>query len=221
MTEKDAAQQRAILTRKLSPHSMPGDRGSSRGSYETGESSAAGSLLNDTTLLPSPDESSGARRPLASSPRDAEHTNGYHGGRADARKQQQRAPRHRSNGAFLLQDAFRNDDDSEEEEQAPRLRHTTRNIPPSRRTKDSGRASDRSGSSAGRDAGYGLAGLESPPRRNGDSSPPQPTNKLTVRCLVKSYNERNPRFVLLRHAPKEKVFATEVSRGAEIGRAHV
>ncbi|KAI3476355.1 hypothetical protein L1887_62069 [Cichorium endivia] len=33
-----------------------------------------------------------------------------------------------------------------------------------------------------------------------------------VRCLVKSYNERNPRFVLLRHAPKEKVFAAEVSR---------
>ncbi|KAK9982067.1 hypothetical protein SO802_035053 [Lithocarpus litseifolius] len=32
-----------------------------------------------------------------------------------------------------------------------------------------------------------------------------------VRCLVKSYNERNPRFVLLRHAPKEKVFATEVT----------
>nr|GEZ50475.1 ribosomal protein S10 [Tanacetum cinerariifolium] len=30
-----------------------------------------------------------------------------------------------------------------------------------------------------------------------------------VRCLVKSYNERNPRFVLLRHAPKEKVFAAE------------
>ncbi|CAF1934650.1 unnamed protein product, partial [Brassica oleracea var. botrytis] len=25
-----------------------------------------------------------------------------------------------------------------------------------------------------------------------------------VRCLVKSYNERNPRLVLLRHAPKEK-----------------
>ncbi|PNY02453.1 hypothetical protein L195_g025761, partial [Trifolium pratense] len=24
-----------------------------------------------------------------------------------------------------------------------------------------------------------------------------------VRCLVMSYNERNPRFVLLRHAPKE------------------
>ncbi|KAK1528771.1 uncharacterized protein CCOS01_06605 [Colletotrichum costaricense] len=182
MTEKDAAQQRAILTRKLSPHSMPGDRGSSRGSYETGESSATGSLLNDTTLLPSPDESSGARRPLASSPKDAEHTNGYHGGRADARKQQQqRATRHRSNGAFLLQDAFRNDGDSEEEEQVPRLRHVTRNIPPSRRTKDSERASDRSGSSAGRDAGYGLAGLESPPRRNGDSSPPQPMNRLTVR----------------------------------------
>ncbi|KAK7296912.1 hypothetical protein VNO77_49344 [Canavalia gladiata] len=33
-----------------------------------------------------------------------------------------------------------------------------------------------------------------------------------VRCLVKSYNERNPRFVLLRHAPKEKVFATEKER---------
>ncbi|KAI9173530.1 hypothetical protein LWI28_002758 [Acer negundo] len=32
-----------------------------------------------------------------------------------------------------------------------------------------------------------------------------------VRCLVKSYNERNPRFVLLRHAPKEKVFATELA----------
>ncbi|KAL9426567.1 hypothetical protein AB3S75_033370 [Citrus x aurantiifolia] len=32
-----------------------------------------------------------------------------------------------------------------------------------------------------------------------------------VRCLVKSYNERNPRFVLLRHAPKEKVFATKVT----------
>ncbi|KAE8675539.1 hypothetical protein F3Y22_tig00111662pilonHSYRG00162 [Hibiscus syriacus] len=32
-----------------------------------------------------------------------------------------------------------------------------------------------------------------------------------VRCLVKSYNERNPRFVLLRHAHKEKVFATEVT----------
>nr|GEZ65554.1 ribosomal protein S10 [Tanacetum cinerariifolium] len=36
-----------------------------------------------------------------------------------------------------------------------------------------------------------------------------------VRYLVKSYNERNPYFVLLRHAPKEKVFAAEVSRGAE------
>ncbi|KAL1818448.1 hypothetical protein ACET3Z_013317 [Daucus carota] len=33
-----------------------------------------------------------------------------------------------------------------------------------------------------------------------------------VRCLVKSYNERNPRFVLLRHAPKEKLFATELAR---------
>ncbi|KAK4426868.1 hypothetical protein Salat_1455600, partial [Sesamum alatum] len=33
-----------------------------------------------------------------------------------------------------------------------------------------------------------------------------------MRCLVKSYNERNPRFVLLRHAPKEKVFATELAR---------
>ncbi|GJT13302.1 hypothetical protein Tco_0860344 [Tanacetum coccineum] len=33
-----------------------------------------------------------------------------------------------------------------------------------------------------------------------------------VRCLVKSYNERNPRFVLLRHAPKEKVFAAELAR---------
>ncbi|KAL8089057.1 hypothetical protein AgCh_038716 [Apium graveolens] len=32
-----------------------------------------------------------------------------------------------------------------------------------------------------------------------------------VRYLVKSYNERNPRFVLLRHAPKEKVFATELA----------
>nr|GFB78067.1 ribosomal protein S10 [Tanacetum cinerariifolium] len=32
-----------------------------------------------------------------------------------------------------------------------------------------------------------------------------------VRCLVKSYNERNNRFVLLRHAPKEKVFVAEVS----------
>ncbi|KAH0781690.1 hypothetical protein KY290_001288 [Solanum tuberosum] len=30
-----------------------------------------------------------------------------------------------------------------------------------------------------------------------------------MRCLVKSYNVRNPYFVLLRHAPKEKVFATE------------
>ncbi|GJW28585.1 hypothetical protein Tco_0045460 [Tanacetum coccineum] len=36
-----------------------------------------------------------------------------------------------------------------------------------------------------------------------------------VRCLVKSYNERNPHFVLLRHAPKEKVFAAKVSRGVE------
>nr|GFA90013.1 ribosomal protein S10 [Tanacetum cinerariifolium] len=33
-----------------------------------------------------------------------------------------------------------------------------------------------------------------------------------VRCLVKSYNERNPRFVLLRHAPKEKVFAAKLAR---------
>ncbi|KAL9426627.1 hypothetical protein AB3S75_033419 [Citrus x aurantiifolia] len=32
-----------------------------------------------------------------------------------------------------------------------------------------------------------------------------------VRCLVKSYNKRNPRFVLLRHTPKEKVFATKVT----------
>ncbi|KZL86097.1 upf0183 domain containing protein [Colletotrichum incanum] len=174
MTEKDAAQQRAILTRKLSPHSMSGDRGSSRGSYETGESSASGSILNDTTLLPSPDESSG-RRPLSSSLRDVEHTNGYHG--KDARKQ--RAPRHRSNGAFLLQDAIRNDEDSDGD-QGPRLRHV-RNLPPSRRTKDFGRTSDKSGSSAGREAGLGLAGLDSPPRRNGDTSPTQPTHNLTVR----------------------------------------
>ncbi|KAK7380786.1 hypothetical protein VNO78_33305 [Psophocarpus tetragonolobus] len=42
-----------------------------------------------------------------------------------------------------------------------------------------------------------------------------------MRCLVKSYNERNPHFVLLRHAPKEKVFAaTDVSRGARIMRQH-
>ncbi|KAF1856773.1 hypothetical protein Lal_00042261 [Lupinus albus] len=34
-------------------------------------------------------------------------------------------------------------------------------------------------------------------------------------CMAVSYNERNPRFVLLRHAPKDKVFATEVSRGAD------
>ncbi|GKT91565.1 UPF0183 domain-containing protein [Colletotrichum tofieldiae] len=174
MTEKDAAQQRAVLTRKLSPHSMSGDRGSSRGSYETGESSATGSILNDTTLLPSPDESSG-RRPLSSSLRDAEHTNGYH--EKDARKQ--RAPRHRSNGAFLLQDAIRNDEDSDGD-QGPRLRHV-RNLAPSRRTKDYGRATDKSGSSAGREAGLGLPGLDSPSKRNGDVSPTQPTNNLTVR----------------------------------------
>ncbi|KAM7266625.1 hypothetical protein ACFE04_004522 [Oxalis oulophora] len=33
-----------------------------------------------------------------------------------------------------------------------------------------------------------------------------------LRCLVKFYNERNPPFVLLRHVPEDKVFATEVSR---------
>ncbi|KAM3349070.1 hypothetical protein ACQJBY_022310 [Aegilops geniculata] len=31
-----------------------------------------------------------------------------------------------------------------------------------------------------------------------------------VRCLVKSYNERNPHFVLLRHAPKEKLPPSDV-----------
>ncbi|WQF87098.1 Putative maintenance of telomere capping protein [Colletotrichum destructivum] len=174
MTEKDAAQQRAVLTRKLSPHSMPGDRGSSRGSYETGESSATGSILHDTTLLPSPDEPNG-RRPLSSSPRDAEDTNGYHG--KDTRKQ--RAQRHRSNGAFLLQDAIRHEDDSDRD-QAPRLRHV-RNLPPSRRTNDHMRTSDKSGSSAGREAGLGLAGLDSPAGQDGDVSPTQPTHNLTVR----------------------------------------
>ncbi|WYZ44403.1 hypothetical protein EsH8_VII_000839 [Colletotrichum jinshuiense] len=173
MTEKDAAQQRAILTRKLSPHSTPGDRGSSRGSYETGESSATGSILNDTTLLPSPDESSG-RRPLSSSLRDAEHNSGYLG--RDARKQ--RTPRHRSNGAFLLQDAIRNDDDSDRD-QGVRQRHP-RNLPSGRRTKDSGRVSDTSGSSAGREARPGQR-LDGSPKRNGDSSPTQPTHNLTVR----------------------------------------
>ncbi|GJW12830.1 hypothetical protein Tco_1578657 [Tanacetum coccineum] len=33
-----------------------------------------------------------------------------------------------------------------------------------------------------------------------------------MRCLVKSYNKRNPHFVLLRYAPKEKVFAAELAR---------
>ncbi|KAL0935421.1 UPF0183 domain-containing protein [Colletotrichum truncatum] len=176
MTEKDAAQQRAVLTRKLSPLSMPGDRGSSRGSYETGESSATGSLLNDTTLLPSPDESS-ARRPTSNSsgPRDAEYTSGYIG--RDTRKQ--RTPRHRSNGGFLLQDAIPIDDDSEGAQQV-RRRHS-RNPPPSRRTKESGRTSDRSASSAGRDADLRLTELDSPPRRHDDSSPTQPTHNLTVR----------------------------------------
>ncbi|KAK1984994.1 hypothetical protein LZ30DRAFT_585105 [Colletotrichum cereale] len=177
MTEKDAAaQQRAVLTRRLSPHSMPGDRGSSsRGSYETGESSAAGSILNDTTLLSSPDESSG-RRIHSSSPRDADNANGYHG--KDAKKQ--RAPRHRSNGAFLLQDAIRNDDDSDGDQAPPRLRHV-RNLPPVRRTKDYGKASDKPGTSTGREAGLGIARLESPPRRNGNTSPTQPAHNLTIR----------------------------------------
>ncbi|KAH0437970.1 hypothetical protein CcaCcLH18_03646 [Colletotrichum camelliae] len=176
MTEKDAAQQRAVFTRKLSPHSMPGDRGSSRGSYETGESSATGSLLNDTTLLPSPDESSG-RRPTSNSsaPRDAEFTTGY--AARDVKKQ--RAPRHRSNGGFLLQDAIRNDDDSDGD-QGVRRRHS-RNPPTSRRAKESGRASDRSGSGAGRDAGLTFTEMDTSPRRNGDISPTQQTHNLTVR----------------------------------------
>ncbi|GKF58834.1 hypothetical protein Tco_0172371, partial [Tanacetum coccineum] len=33
-----------------------------------------------------------------------------------------------------------------------------------------------------------------------------------VRFLVKSYNERNLYFMLLKHAPKEKVFAAELMR---------
>ncbi|EFQ25624.1 hypothetical protein CGRA01v4_02319 [Colletotrichum graminicola] len=170
MTEKDAAQQRALLARRLSPHSVPGDRGSSsRGSYETGESSTAGSVVNDTTLLPSFDESTG-RRIHSSNPREAENTNGFHG--KDARKQ--RASRHRSNGAFLLQDAIRNDDDSDGD-QAPRLRHV-RNLPPVRRTQEYGKASDKSGSSTGRDGGLDISPLDSPPRRNGDTSPMYPTH---------------------------------------------
>ncbi|TYJ97420.1 hypothetical protein E5676_scaffold194G002450 [Cucumis melo var. makuwa] len=39
-----------------------------------------------------------------------------------------------------------------------------------------------------------------------------------VRCLVKSYNERNPHFVLLRHVPKDQLFATKVRRGAKTAR---
>ncbi|KAK1965188.1 hypothetical protein LY78DRAFT_693624 [Colletotrichum sublineola] len=177
MTEKDAAQQRAVLTRRLSPHSTPADRGSSsRGSYETGESSAAGSIFNDTALSPSPDESSG-RRIYSPNHLEAGNTNGNHG--KDARKQ--RAPRHRSNGAFLLQDAIRNDNDSDGD-QAPRLRHV-RNLPPARRTQDYGKASDKSGASTGRDAGLGITRLDSPSRRNGNgnTSPTQPANNLTIR----------------------------------------
>ncbi|GKB40371.1 putative reverse transcriptase domain-containing protein, partial [Tanacetum coccineum] len=34
-----------------------------------------------------------------------------------------------------------------------------------------------------------------------------------MRCLIKSYNEQNPRFVLLRHVPKEKVFIAERKTG--------
>ncbi|KAF6824157.1 upf0183 domain containing protein [Colletotrichum plurivorum] len=180
MTEKDAAQQRAVFARKLSPHSMLGDRESSRGSYETGESSATGSLLNDTTLLPSPDA-----RPNSSSPRDAEYASGSAG--RDARKQQ-RASRHRSNGGFLLQDSIRNDDNSDGDQGVVRRRHS-RN-PPSRRTRESGRTSDRSGSSAGRDAGLGLAGLDSPPRRQGDLSPTQPSHSLTVKKRDATTNGR-------------------------------
>ncbi|TDZ27528.1 hypothetical protein C8034_v009733 [Colletotrichum sidae] len=173
MTEKDAAQQRAVLTRRLSPHSMPGDRGSSRGSYETGESSATGSLLNDTTLLPSPDDSTG-RRPMSSSPRDAERTGRY--AERDMRKQQQqRSSRHRSNGAFLLQDALRNDDDSDADQGV--RRRSSRNPPISRRARDSGRVSDRSGSSAGRGAGLAFTEIGG----KGDTSPTQPTHNLTVR----------------------------------------
>ncbi|KAL8520244.1 hypothetical protein ACS0TY_010972 [Phlomoides rotata] len=33
-----------------------------------------------------------------------------------------------------------------------------------------------------------------------------------MRCLVKSFNEQNPRFVLLRHAPKETVFGQRKTR---------
>ncbi|OLN84348.1 hypothetical protein CCHL11_05886 [Colletotrichum chlorophyti] len=167
MTEKDAAQQRALFTRTLSPQSIAGDRGSSRGSYETGESSAAGSILNDTTPLPSPDESNG--RLPTSSPRNAEYASGNNA--RDGRKQ--RAPRHRSNGAFLLQDAIRKDDDFEVDQGVQR-RHS-RNLLPSRRAKDE------FGSSAGREPGPGLDALDSPPTRNGDSSPTEPTHNLTVR----------------------------------------
>ncbi|KAK1996692.1 hypothetical protein LX36DRAFT_106586 [Colletotrichum falcatum] len=177
MTEKDASQQRAVLTRRLSPHSMPGDRGSSsRGSYETGESSAAGSIfLNDTTLSPSPDRSTG-RRVHSSTAREPENTNGHHA--KDARKQ--RSSRHRSSGAFLLPDAIRNGDDSDGD-QAPRLRHV-RNLPPPRRTQDYGIPPDKLGTTTGRDAGLGILRLEtSPPRRNGNTSPTQPTHNPTIR----------------------------------------
>ncbi|PIN25279.1 hypothetical protein CDL12_01974 [Handroanthus impetiginosus] len=33
-----------------------------------------------------------------------------------------------------------------------------------------------------------------------------------MRCSIKSYNKQNPHFVLLRHAPNEKVFATKLAR---------
>ncbi|KAK2023354.1 hypothetical protein LX32DRAFT_147395 [Colletotrichum zoysiae] len=185
MTEKDAAQQRAVLARRLSPHPTPADRGaasSSRGSYETGESSTAGSIVNDTAPFPSLDDPTARRIHSSSrSPREPENTNGHYA--KDARKP--RPPRHRSNGAFLLQDAIRKDDDDDDDDdddadQGPRLRHV-RNPPAVRRTQDYGKPSDKMGASTGRDAGLGISRLHSPPRRNGNASPTHPTHNPTIR----------------------------------------
>ncbi|EXB92316.1 hypothetical protein L484_004636 [Morus notabilis] len=54
---------------------------------------------------------------------------------------------------------------------------------------------------------WGANGIRSPEGANGIRYPGAAwlSSARVVRCLVKSYNERNPRFVLLRHAPKEMV----------------
>jgi hypothetical protein len=178
MTENDATSLYDLRSRRPARRDTTGER-TSMGSHDTGESSNPGSLLNhtqstDATLALPSDELS--RRPSTGNPRDSQDAIGHH--RKDA-KNASRGHKHRSSGAFLLQDAILQDVTKEPENGHP-MRHS-RNLLQSSDSKSLATSFDQPISPPSRDLGLGIDVDGSSSRPSTTSADSKRDGTLTVR----------------------------------------